>query len=985
MAPSHRTRVSFRRYVPAAAGIALLGATARALDGAPRPSRTPHASRIAPAPAAPLEADTLPHDPALRAGTLANGLRYYIRANHTPARRAFLRLVVNAGSVLEDEDQRGYAHFLEHMAFNGTRHFPRNSLIEYLERSGMRFGADINAYTAYDQTVYMLEVPTDDGKSLEQGLTMVHDWASGGMLIDSAEVLAERGVVLGEWRFRLPDTLSQHVQAHRDSVLYGDTRYATRSPIGLPHLLRTAEPEPIRRFYRDWYRPDLMAVVVVGDVDPHRVEREIRARFGGIAGPKHPRARVSPPLPSSDEPAVDVYRGMVPPAVTVLWKEVPHPMATRADFRDELVRTLLVQTLSERYLRLAERSHRPFAQASVGHVGIQRTASAMALTVVARPDSLTSGLAAALAELERVAQHGVPTARLERRKADLLASLAGDAASAGASTSDGFADRYTDNYLTKDASTLLSAEQRLALARELLPTIGPDDLASAAAFWRRRSNLLVQYDLFEWAHVRVPTREDVLQVFDSVAHERFPADSAAAAADEPLLAREPAPGRIVKEERDAASGVTTWTLSNGARVLFKPTTFDANELLIDARSPGGAALLPDSLFFGPGRLVAEMMTQAAGLGNAKAGSVQQQLVAKGLLRDFEVRLDPFEEGIRLGGSPSDLTTLFQLLYKQFTAPSLDTAALSAWRTLGTPGALPTDEQIDRMISPGERRLAPPSRALVQLADTGALMAVYRNRFGNAGDFTFTMVGAATAAQLKPLVERYVASLPSTGQHEQARDLGIEPLNGIQRESFPVFDVPKASLMLLYDGTFPSAPDTYLAARRRLDALEWVLRLRLNAMLRERLGGTYSVGVQGWTTAVPSEHYRLLVNFVAAPGRIEGMVDTMHTMLDAVRAAGATQYELRAIAAMRQRTRENLLQDDRYWLTTIELYDRLRIPFATIVAPPPGAVTAAEVRAAAREFLPTTDYFQRILMPEDSTLRAESDSTSERAQGATGAH
>ncbi|MBX6333024.1 MAG: insulinase family protein, partial [Gemmatimonadaceae bacterium] len=298
--------------MPRAESLAVLGALGAAIVVGPQlAGGAPDAHEGAPRAAAraPLR------DPALRTGVLPNGLHYYIRANAAPARRAELRLAVNAGSVLEDDDQQGFAHFLEHMAFNGTTHFPHTSLIDFVEGSGMSFGADLNARTTPDETVYMLTVPTDDPQVLAQGLTVLHDWASGGITIDSAEVVAERGVVLGEWRMRLPDTASQHIREHYDSLLFGDSPYRHRAPIGLPRLIATATRAPIARFYHDWYRPDLMAVIVVGDVDAAAMEREIRARFGAIPMPAKPRPRPSPKVPASPAPVVDILRANVSPRI----------------------------------------------------------------------------------------------------------------------------------------------------------------------------------------------------------------------------------------------------------------------------------------------------------------------------------------------------------------------------------------------------------------------------------------------------------------------------------------------------------------------------------------------------------------------------------------------------------------------------------------------------------------------------------------------
>jgi zinc protease len=924
------------------------------------------------------DTDSLPRDPALEVGTLPNGMRYYIRVNKSPVKRAMLWLAVNAGSIQEDDDQQGFAHFLEHMAFNGTKHYPRHELISTLQLAGMRFGADINASTGYEETVYKLEVPTDDRKSLGQGLTMLQDWAGGGMLIDSSEVLAERGVVLGEWRSGLPDTLSQQVRAHDDSVLFGpESRYATRSPIGLTKLLETAQPGPIRRFYKEWYRPDLMAVIAVGDFDPKEMRREIIARFSTIARASNPRPHVSPRLPSSSDAVTDIYEGMMFPSITVLWRPDERAVETKAGFREELIGQLLIDRLQSRFRRLSQQSGRPFISAGIDRTRLTRANEGTILEVVGWPtDSLEHALAAALAEVERVAQHGLPDAAIAHDKAAMLRRYESAATDQAAQSSGDYVNTYVQQYL-QGGGPLLNAEQELALVREILPTIAAKDLAQAARFWQTREDRLTLVKFPKFFHERVPTQNGIAAIFDSVAALHFAPDSSRALVEEPLMPHLPSPGRIVGERRFAKSGVSEWTLSNGARVLFKQSGNDPDEVLIRAVSPGGTSLLPDTLFFSPGRMVDRMMTQAAGLGTHDRFGLEDQL-SSSVVRQFEVAMTPTEEGLRLSGSPKDLTTLFQLLYLQFTAPKLDTAALSLWKQGGSPGGFSFDDVLNTILSQGNRRLAPTSWTLMPLADTATAMAVYRDRFGNAGDFTFIIVGAASPAQMRPLVERYVASLPGTQKREQPKDLGVYPWDHLSRSSQRVFDVPRASTYILFEGAFPSAPDAYLAERRRLDALSWVLRLKFTDDLREQMGGTYGVGVQAWTTAVPQEHYRFAINFDAAPERMGGMLDTMFTILDTVRASGATAIEIKKVNAMQRRGWETQLEDNHYWLKAIELYDRLKIPLDRIVTPPSSMLTAADISATARQYLPTTAYIHVTTLPQDSTLFVKTDSAT-RAQ------
>jgi zinc protease len=916
-------------------------------------------------------------DPALRTGTLPNGLRYYIRANAAPAHRAELRLAVNAGSVLEDDDQQGFAHFLEHMAFNGTRHFPHNSLIDFVEGSGMSFGADLNAYTSPDETVYMLTVPTDDPKILAQGLTVLQDWASGGMTIDSAEVVAERGVVMGEWRMRLVDTASQRLRDHADSVVLGDSRYRHRMPIGLPSLIEKATAAPIARFYHDWYRPDLMAVVVVGDFDAAQMEREVRTRFGAIPAPAKPRPRTVPKLPSSAEPVVDVLRDNVSPRLQVLWPTPAQPADPTAAFHQELVAQLLEQEIQRTLFSIRNHPSRPFVTANPVRGRYVRPLSVRGVSIIAVPDSLERALGTVLAELERLAQRGPPAPALALEKAALLRQLEGDAASAAAHSSAGYANGYVYNYLTGE-TLLASPAQELALARRLLPQITPAVIAEAARFWRERAGLRVLVGFPQFSHAPVPTRERILAIFDSVAHTPLAPDSARAVAEGPLMATLPKPGRIVGEKHDDQAGITEWTLSNGARVLFKPSRSNPDELLLRAWSPGGFSLVPDSLFYSSGRMVGILMTEAAGLGAHAHDDLMRQLSTTGV-RNFRVQIGYADESIDLAGSPRDLTTLFQMLYLQFTAPTLDTAAVASWRSLAKyqPRPFSLDDQLTQTFARGNERMVPVQTFLADLVSVPEAMAVYHDRFGNAGDFTFLIVGAATPTQVKPLVERYLASLPSTGKHDTPIVPDVAPFATRLRSKFPFAMVPRSDALLVFDGAFPTDPDAYLRERERLGVLTGIVNKRLRERLREQLGGTYSPQVGAQTYLLPPEHYRVRLLFNSAPERMDELDHEMFKLLDSVRTVGATPEELAAQVRIQRRRLETMLQDDRYWLSTMELYHRLGIPLDRIVSPFPEArMTPTELAAVARTYLPKSVYIHMISVPRDSALYTEADSSGE---------
>ena len=917
----------------------------------------------------------LPRDTALVMGTLPDGMRFYLRPNHTPAHRAELRLVVDAGSALEDDDQQGFAHFLEHMAFNGTTHFPHNSLIDFVETSGMSFGADLNAYTSFDETVYTLTVPTDDPAILDRGLTVLQDWASGGITLDSAEVVAERGVVLGEWRTRLLDSASQVIRDHYDSLLLGDSRYRHRSPIGLPKLVRAATASPIARFYHDWYRPDLMAVVVVGDFDAGAMERQIRTRFGAIPEPRSPRRRPTPHLDRPRGPVVDVYRGDVSPHVDLLWPVAEPPADPTEAYRAEIVDRFLTQALERKLLRIRQQTSRPFLTAVPQRGSYVRPAPYAGVAIVAWPDSIERALATVATEMARLAQHGVTETALDEQKAALIRELDAAVLSAPAHPSRAYADDYVHHFLTGEG-LLASPAQTLALANRILPTITPQVIADAAKRWRDRDGMRVLVDFPRFAHVAPPTRERILAILDSVAQARVGPDRPLAVDYGPLMGELPTPGRIVSEVEHPRSGVTEWTLSNGARVLFKPTFNDPDQLLIRAWSPGGFSLLPDSLFFSSGRMVGPLMTEAAGLGDRSHRELLHQLSFTGI-RDFKVHIGYADESIDLAGTPFDMTTLFQMLYLQFTAPRLDSAAIASWQSIAKyqPRGFSFDDQLNQIFARGDPRMLPVQTFLADLVRIPDALAVYHDRFGDASDFTFTIVGAASAPQVKAFVERYIASLPGSGRatREQPAVPDVAPFHGRDRMNLPVENVPRSDVLLVFDGEFPTEPAAYLRERERLGVVTGVLNKRLRERLREQLGGTYSPQVVARTYLLPPEHYRILVNFNAAPERANELDREMFGILDSLRAVGASAAELANRSLIQRRRLETELQDDHYWLETLALYDRLGIPFDRIVSPfPDSVVTSDDFRAAAKRYMPSDVFIHMMAVPRDSTIatRAE---------------
>ncbi len=916
--------------------------------------------------------DPLPSttDPALLSGTLPNGMRYYIRHNALPAKRANLWLAVNAGAIQEDDDQLGLAHFLEHMAFNGSKSFPGNTLVDVVEQSGMTFGADLNAYTSFDETVYQLTMPTDDSKLFQQGLQIIDDWASGGLLMDSAEVTNERGVVLGEWRSRLPDTAAHRIQTASLERMFGKgSRYVDRLPIGNQKSIESATPSVLNRFYHDWYRPDLMAIVAVGDFDAKAVEKEIIERFSKIPKAAAPRQFTRPVVDGSAKTVVTVVKDRLNPQVDMTWP-APTPGTSDAAMRQNLLEQILFPAVQQTLTKFSKQDRRPFVSATIGRTaGFARPhADQYKLQITSTPDSLKDALAVALAELERVAQHGIPKAELDAQKAAILRQYEGAADEVAAIPSRKLAERYTQHYL-KGTGQLWSAEQALKLARTVLPTITSKDVMALAKQWQKKENRNITFILPSYmSGIRPVTEENVLTLIDSLTAVKLASSSPAVtskADKNSILKTVPKSGKVVKEETVASVGVTTWTLSNGARVVFKQTANNPDEVTLNAYSLGGHSLLPDSTFHTASRLVGMLMTASGGLAGKTHDQLQKDLGTTGL-REFRVDLNAFDESIVVGGSPKELETLFQLMHLQFTNPTIDTTALAEWRrTGGTTLTMNANDRLAFGLS-GNKRLSTPQVVNVPFVNLTQAMTVYRERFGDASDFTFYVVGAAPASRIKPLVERYIASLPSTNRTERevGKNLKIKlPKDRqVSQVRSPMILAEQAYTSLNFFGELTATKEDYVKERSRIDATSWILGRRLLKRLREDMAVTYSVSAPVQYYMTPEDRYVVSIALMTAPEVMDTSVKAMWHEIDSLRTYGPTADELAMAQTVQRRFNENAQQDNNWWIAQMQRYERLGIPFSQLSAATAPSFTAADIQTAANQTLSKTIYSQQTTLP-----------------------
>ncbi len=904
--------------------------------------------------------DPLPQDDQVVVGRLANGLTYIIRANDQPEARAELRLVVNAGSVLEDDDQQGLAHVLEHMAFNGTEHFEKQELVSYLESIGMAFGPEINAYTSFDETVYMLQVPTDDQEIMATAFQILEDWAHL-ISLDGEEVDKERGVVVEEWR--LGRGAGARMQDQQFPILFRGSRYADRLPIGKRESLETFSHDALTRFYQDWYRPDLMAVIAVGDFDATWVEATIRERFSRVPAREDPRPRPIYEVPAHSETLFAIASDVEATSsqVALLYKQTLGEEGTLAAYRRGLVEGLYNGILNNRLFELTQQADPPFAFGGSGQGRLVRSGKIYQLVAMVPEGGIPRGMEALLTEAERVARHGVTATELERQKADLLRAMELAYAERENQESGAFAAEYLRHFL--EGESIPGIEFEFRAVQTLLPTITLEEVDDVARAWMVDHNRVVMVSSPEKEDLAIPGEAELSAVFQGVVGAEI-APYEDAATDEPLLGTMPTPSSVVGESSIPELGVTEWTLENGVRVLIKPTDFKDDEVVFQAYSPGGFSLSSVE-----DHMSASNAAQVVALGGV--GSFNQVDLGKklaGTAAAVSPSIGELSEGLSGAASPKDLETLFQLIHLYFTAPRKDPVAFQAFQQqveafLANRGANPAAAFQDTLLvtlSQGHPRARPMSMETFREIDLEEAFTFYRDRFADASDFTFLFVGAIEPSEMRPLVETYLGGLPSIRRDESWQDLDMDPPTGVIRKEVRKGLEPQSQTQVIFTGPFEYTKENRLGMRMMTGALE----IRLRELIREELGGTYGVNVSGTYEKYPEPQYTVSVSFGADPDRVEELVAAVFQEMEAFKTDGPTPEEFQAVSEQERRTRETNLRENRWWVTQLRFSDEYGSDPRFLVDPDfLDWVTEASIQVDARRYLRTDNYIQVTLFPE----------------------
>ena len=905
--------------------------------------------------------DTLTPSPNVLIGTLPNGLRYYIRENKKPEKRMELRLAVKTGSVLEDNDQQGLAHFVEHMMFNGTKRFPKMDIVNFLERTGVRFGPHLNANTSFDETVYMIQVPTDSLEVVQKSLNIIEDWTRA-VLFEDSEIDKERGVIGEEWR--LGRGASERVNYKHYPLIFFKSKYADRLPIGKKEVIDTADYDAVKRFYRDWYRPNLMAVVVVGDFDKKEIEKMIVERFSSLKNPLSERAREEFTIPDHKEPLISVAADKELPgsSVAIYFKRVKTIPVTVGGYKEHILDGLYNGMLNARLQERLQKPNPPFITGSVGSIDFAGDRQAFGMIASVKETDIVRGLEALVTEAFRVKQHGFTQTELDRQKLQRMRMIEQTYKEQGKTESNTYANEYLRNFLEREMIPGIAAEYDLY--QQLLPTITLAEINSLSTERILDSNRVITVSIPEKAGVMVPTKEEIVRILDDAGKKSLE-PYIDAVNTKPLLSAQPKTGKVISQRQIKELDAWEWKLSNGATVVLKSTDFKNDDISFVAFSHGGHSLVTNKDFVSAS--MAGQLTAMSGIGEFDAVTLQKKMAGK------IVKVNPYiaelSEGFIGNSSPKDLETLFQLVYLNFTAPRSDSSAIGAFlsrikSSLQNSSASPDQAFKDTAqvtLAQYHYRARVQSPALIDEVNSAKAFSIFKERFSDASGFKFFFVGNFSPDSMKPLVEKYLASLPALKKNEKWKDVGLHAPKGIVVKEVIKGIEPKSSILLSYNGSFN------WSAQNRFDfsAMIEVLRIKLREVLREDKSGVYGINITGSTVHLPRNEYSIRISFGCNPNRVDELVSTVVQQIDSMKMKPVNAVYIDKVKELQRRDREVNLKDNNYWIGLFRTnYANGEDPRSMLKIPERiDKLSAADIQLSAKKYFDQKNVVKIILKPE----------------------
>jgi len=911
--------------------------------------------------------DAIPLDPEVRTGKLLNGMTYYIRKNTKPEKRVELRLAVNCGSVQEDDNQIGMAHLVEHMGFNGSKNFPKNDLIHYLQSIGVKFGPELNAFTSFDETVYMLTVPTDSAEQLNNGFQVMEDWAHD-MTFDTSEIRKERGVIVEEWR--LGRGAWQRMADKFIPVMLNGTKYASRLPIGTKESIENATNEDIIRFYKEWYRPDMMALVVVGDINPAEIEEKIKKDYADFLPVPNSRKRESYPVPDNKGTAICIVSDKETPfnAVHLVYKTEPMESNTLDDYKKGLQYELFTGMMNRRLEELKEQSNPPFTYCNASYNRLWvRSRHGYQVYIGVDEKGVEKGLKTILIENERVKRFGFTTSEFERYKQILLKEIESSYNEKDKTESEKLTWGYVNHFLKNEPNP--GAEFDFLFAKENIDKIKLKEINKIGKKWISDDNRLIIITGIDKENVKLPTEQEVALIAASVKDEKIVKYQEKELASE-LLTAKPVSGKIVSEKVVEKVGVTELVLSNGVKILLKPTKFKNDEILLKATSPGGMSIVPDSAYFS-GVIALYDYFKECGAGRFSNSELKKILAGKKLFA--HPILDENFHGIKGASSKRDFETLLQLVHLYFAHPYEDSTAFLSFVSRGKSFVqnIATDpvnyffDQSKRIVYKNHIRTpnAIPTVNDINTVTYQKFMTAYRKWFGAANNFSFTLVGSFDTATVKPLLELYLGSLP-VGEKTEVKDVGLRSIAGPYEQKIFKGKDPKSFVIVSLNGD----ADYSQVEAHLFYSLGSILQRVYMDKLREDMSGIYGMNIECNISKFPFPKFNMQLVIPCSPDNVDKLVKAALEEIDRIKTTGVTDAELEKEIETQKRGRESKLKDNNHWQYGLDYilkngddYARLETELGLIPF-----VTKEAIKNIANKYLDTSKCVKIALYPENGT-------------------
>jgi zinc protease len=913
-----------------------------------------------------IEAVAIPVDSNVIIGTLPNGLTYYIRKNVEPQKRAELYLVNKIGSIVEDDDQLGLAHFTEHMAFNGTRDFPKNELISYLQKAGVRFGADLNAYTGFNQTVYQLPLPTDSTEVFKKGFDILANWA-GYVTMEDIEIDQERGVIIEEDRQRGKNA-QERMTKQLLPVLLANSRYAERLPIGKVDVLQNFKYDRIKAFYKDWYRPNLQAVIAVGDFDVKEVENQIIEHFSELTNPESERKREAYTIPGNVEPLVKIVTDPeFPYNIASIFYKHPEVIEKNEDDLVLKIKTSLINSmLSDRLTEIVQKGDAPFifAQSNYGSFqGGLLDLDAFSSTAVSKDAAgLKDAVSAVLAENVRMQKYGFTVSELERAKTNLMTGIEKQFKEKDKTKSANFVNVYVEHFLKGQA--IPSIDYIFNFYKNNLNSITIEDVNKLASGYVTDENMIALIQAPDKEKANLPSDAEFLSWIKLAGADVKPYVDEVI--DQPLMVEIPKPSANISESKIDELGITEVVLANGVKVILKPTDFKNDQILFSATSKGGTSLVSDE-DFRSGEMASQLVNSS---GVAGFDETQLGKLLTGKVLSVSPYISNYREGISASSSPKDLEAALQLTHLYFTSPRRDEKVLKTqldeMRTvLVNRSTQPTavyQDTASAVLNSYKKRAQTITLAELDQIQLDKALEIYKERFANAADFTFTFVGNFDVEEIKPLLATYLGSLPAQANKENFKDLGLKPLNGdITKKVYKGLE-DKASVNLVYHGSYNYSDKENL----QLDAIKAALDNKILERLREKESGVYSPRVSISYRDEPTSNYNINISFSCATSNVDKLIAAAIDEVNKLKTNGATEEDIQKFKAEERRQLEIQLRDNGFWLGYLQnAYQEGKDPrkisgyLKTL-----DEVNVNSTKASANKYFNQQNFIRLILLPEN---------------------